>query len=129
LTDALSQANKDMQEKHGKRFNMVKKIRGKIHSGNGDRFIYQNIMTLVGIPIPEGGTKCPDCNGDGELRIGWDGTHDQDYMECILCSGKGYLIQEDIDMWNRIGSKHAKATVAKLSKLIEEEKTGNPDGN
>jgi hypothetical protein len=107
LTDALSQANKDMQEKHGKRFSMVKKI-------TGDRFVYQNRMMLVSIPIPEGGIKCPDCGGAGELRIGWDGTHDQDYMECVLCSGKGYLVQEDIDMWNRIGSKHAKETMVKL---------------
>jgi RecJ-like exonuclease len=79
-----------------------------------DKFIYQNRMFLVPIAIPEGAVKCPDCHGDGELEIGYDGTHEQNYMSCVLCSGKGFLTQEDIDMWNRIGSKHAKATMAKL---------------
>lgn len=102
LTDALSQANKDMQEKHGKR------------KEKSDRFVYRNKMILVPILIPDNGIKCPECDGEGELRVGYDGTHEQDYMECMLCSGKGYLVQEDIDMWNRIGSKHAKETMAKL---------------
>lgn len=76
--------------------------------------IYQYKMLLVPIAIPEGAVKCPDCKGEGELRVGYDGTHEQNYMSCILCSSKGYLTQEDIDMWNRIGSKHAKETMANL---------------
>jgi hypothetical protein len=62
-------------------------------------YIYQHRDTTVMLEIPKGNARCPQCNGMGEVRIGYDGQHHHDnYWECPYCSGAGYVSEDEVIM-------------------------------
>jgi hypothetical protein len=56
------------------------------------------------VKVPEGCMVCPDCKGNGSFRWKWSGQgHTQnDWTDCFVCRGDGYVNIEDWKRWTKI---------------------------
>jgi hypothetical protein len=61
-------------------------------------YINRDFTINLPVPIPDGYVRCPSCDGDGEIRVGWDGGHHRDFWSCFHCDGKGYVSKELVEL-------------------------------
>jgi DnaJ-class molecular chaperone len=61
-----------------------------------DNYVYHTCTFVKRVKIPEGYTKCPDCNGSGKIIKIWKDPGPNEYTQCFTCDGKGYVKSQSV---------------------------------
>lgn len=78
-----------------------------------DDYVWCKATIMKKIKIPMDCVKCPDCKGSGEVRrIYGPAWMKNQFDDCLLCGGRGYVEKSYLEFHTRLEEK-AKKEVAK----------------